>query len=87
MLARAWTVHTFNITEGVVVWNHSRRIFTFPEKAHAVSGLETTFLEIPDLATVHWKRVVEKFEKEFVIRNYQTVRCIFSRRGNTRSKF
>jgi hypothetical protein len=69
-------MHTFDSTKGVVVRNHSRRIFTFPEKAHAVAGLETSFLEVPDLAAVYWKGVVEKVEKEFVIRNCQAVRCI-----------
>ena len=69
MRKKACMIHTFNISEGVIVWNHSRRIFTFPEKAHAVDGLETTFFEIPDLAAVHWKRMIEKVEEEFVVRN------------------
>jgi hypothetical protein len=73
-------MHTFDSTKGVVVRNHSRRIFTFSEKAHAVAGLETSFLEIPDLAAVHWKRMVEKVEKEFVIWNCKTVRCMFSQK-------
>jgi len=68
-LGKMRTIHTFVSAKGVVVRNHRRRILVFQEKTNTIPGLQPPFFEVPHLAAVHWKRVIESVEKILVVGN------------------